>query len=131
MKILIGGQELRNLGSDRYTEDVDYLINDLSSNEAFIINNQKFNTMEKLTSEKLFNVRVAPKNEGRFWIFVKSHNYPYNVDTVVEVDRKTMEVCADIETNCFLDARKFIKDLSKEMKMTLGYDRINKYGMYL
>ena len=35
-KILIGGQALRNLGSDRYTNDVDYLINDESSSEAFI-----------------------------------------------------------------------------------------------
>ena len=36
MKILIGGQALRNLGSDRHTNDVDYLVNDLSSSEAFI-----------------------------------------------------------------------------------------------
>lgn len=35
-KILIGGQALRNLGSDRYTNDVDYLINDISTKEAFI-----------------------------------------------------------------------------------------------
>jgi len=36
MKILIGGQALRNLGSDRYTSDVDYLINDVNSTETFI-----------------------------------------------------------------------------------------------
>lgn len=36
MKILIGGQALRELGSDRYTNDVDYLINDNSTKEAFI-----------------------------------------------------------------------------------------------
>ena len=36
MKILIGGQALRELGSDRYTNDVDYLINDISTKEAFI-----------------------------------------------------------------------------------------------
>ena len=35
-KILIGGQALRNLGSDRYTDDLDYLINELSTKEAFI-----------------------------------------------------------------------------------------------
>jgi hypothetical protein len=34
--ILIGGQALRNLGSDRYTNDVDYLVNDTSSKAAFI-----------------------------------------------------------------------------------------------
>ena len=35
-RILIGGQALRNLGSDRHTNDVDYLINDISVKEAFI-----------------------------------------------------------------------------------------------
>jgi hypothetical protein len=35
-KILVGGQALRNLGSDRYTNDVDYLVNDLTSTKAFI-----------------------------------------------------------------------------------------------
>ena len=34
--ILIGGQALRNLGSDRHTEDIDFLVNDLSSKEIFI-----------------------------------------------------------------------------------------------
>lgn len=37
-RILIGGQALRNMGSDRYTNDVDYLINDTSSTEMFIHN---------------------------------------------------------------------------------------------
>lgn len=35
-KILIGGQALRNLGSDRFTNDLDYLVNDTSTKEAFI-----------------------------------------------------------------------------------------------
>jgi len=35
-KILVGGQALRNLGSDRYTNDVDYLINDTTNTKAFI-----------------------------------------------------------------------------------------------
>jgi len=35
--ILIGGQALRNLGSDRYTNDVDYLVNDTTTKEAFIV----------------------------------------------------------------------------------------------
>lgn len=34
--ILIGGQALKNLGNDRYTNDVDYLINDTTTTEAFI-----------------------------------------------------------------------------------------------
>jgi hypothetical protein len=33
--ILIGGQALRNLGSDRYTNDFDYLVNDLSTTNIF------------------------------------------------------------------------------------------------
>jgi len=36
-QILIGGQALRNLGSDRYTDDTDYLVNDITSKEAFIV----------------------------------------------------------------------------------------------
>ena len=36
-KILIGGQALRKLGSDRHTTDIDYLINDKSTKEAFIV----------------------------------------------------------------------------------------------
>ena len=35
-KILVGGQALRNLGSDRHTEDVDFLVNDKSTTDAFI-----------------------------------------------------------------------------------------------
>jgi hypothetical protein len=39
-KILIGGQALRNLGSDRFTSDVDFLINDISTKEAFICSDE-------------------------------------------------------------------------------------------
>jgi len=35
-QILIGGQALRNLGSDRHTEDLDYLVNDITTTETFI-----------------------------------------------------------------------------------------------
>jgi len=35
-QILIGGQALRELGSDRFTNDFDYLINDTSTKESFI-----------------------------------------------------------------------------------------------
>lgn len=35
-KILVGGQALRELGSDRHTDDIDYLINDKSDSRAFI-----------------------------------------------------------------------------------------------
>lgn len=36
IKKLIGGQKLRELGSDRHTDDVDYLINDPSDDRLFI-----------------------------------------------------------------------------------------------
>ena len=39
-KILIGGQALRNLGSDRYTNDTDYLVNDLSTKAPFITSDE-------------------------------------------------------------------------------------------
>ena len=35
-RILVGGQALKNLGSDRYTNDTDYLVNDITTKEAFI-----------------------------------------------------------------------------------------------
>ena len=35
-KILVGGQALRNLGSDRHTEDTDYLVFDTTSKNAFL-----------------------------------------------------------------------------------------------
>jgi len=39
-QILIGGQALRNLGSDRYTNDLDYLVNDTTTKEAFITSDE-------------------------------------------------------------------------------------------
>ncbi len=63
MKILIGGQALRQLGSDRYTNDVDYLINDTTTSETFI-------TSEKVdyinaNGNKFFNelYKVEQNNE--------------------------------------------------------------------
>ena len=35
-QILVGGQALRNLGHDRYTNDIDYLINNDKVKDAFI-----------------------------------------------------------------------------------------------
>jgi hypothetical protein len=37
--ILIGGQALKEMGSDRYTNDVDYLINNENSKDCFIHEN--------------------------------------------------------------------------------------------
>ena len=74
-KILIGGQALRNLGSDRHTNDVDYLVNYTSSTEAFICsenedllnaNGNKFfaeifaieNGNEQATPQSLFELKA-------------------------------------------------------------------------
>lgn len=40
-KILIGGQALRILGSDRHTNDVDYLVNDTSTKDMFITSEEE------------------------------------------------------------------------------------------
>jgi hypothetical protein len=39
-QILIGGQALRNLGSDRHTNDVDYLVNNTTTKDAFITSDE-------------------------------------------------------------------------------------------
>ena len=75
MKTLIGGQALRNLGSDRHTNDVDYLVNDLTTTETFICsenvdyinaNGNKFfaeifaieNGNEQATPQSLFELKA-------------------------------------------------------------------------
>lgn len=68
-KILIGGQALRNLGSDRYTNDVDFLINDVSNCNAFITSetedllnangNKFFAEIFKIEKE---NVQASPQS---------------------------------------------------------------------
>lgn len=62
-KILIGGQALRNLGSDRHTNDVDYLINDLSSTEAFICseNEDLLNANGNEFFAEIFNIERGNK----------------------------------------------------------------------
>ena len=55
-KILVGGQKLRNLGSDRHTEDIDYICYDNTTNEAFI------------TSDKVDYLNAASDSyAGRFF----------------------------------------------------------------
>jgi hypothetical protein len=39
-KLLIGGQALRELGSSRFTDDIDYLVDDKSSKKPFIVGNE-------------------------------------------------------------------------------------------
>ena len=54
-RILIGGAALRKLGSDRYTNDTDYLVNDLTSKESFIHDSE--NNIDSLNANgnEIFN----------------------------------------------------------------------------
>ena len=101
MKILIGGQALRNLGSDRYTNDVDYLVNDLTSNEAFICsetedllnaNGNKFfaeifaieNGNEQATPQSLFELKVyAFVQHCQNFNFAKADTCEYDIKFLV------------------------------------------------
>ena len=52
-KILIGGQALRNLGSDRHTEDIDFLVFDKNSTEAFFTSEKE--DLLNANGNKFFN----------------------------------------------------------------------------
>ena len=56
-QILVGGQALRQLGHDRNTDDIDYLIFDSSDSRPFIISNEVdyLNAGSKTTAGKFFN----------------------------------------------------------------------------
>jgi len=56
-QILIGGQALRQLGSNRTTEDVDFLIFDKSTNDAFITTDKVdyLNAASSAFAGKFFN----------------------------------------------------------------------------
>ena len=80
---------------------------------------------------KKFKVHIYPKNDLLYCIDVLSINYPANINTTIIIDKNTKEVSADFECNVFVDARIMLKDLSKEIGLTINSNRINKYGMYL
>lgn len=101
MKILVGGQALRNLGSDRHTNDVDYLVNDLSSTEAFICsknedllnaNGNKFfgeifeieNGNEQATPQSLFELKAyAFVQHCQNFNFKKADSCEYDIKFLV------------------------------------------------
>jgi len=79
-KILIGGQALRNLGSDRHTNDIDYLINDTTTKEAFICSDSE--DLLNANGNKLFaeiyeiekgNIQATPQSlfELKCYAFVQ------------------------------------------------------------
>lgn len=100
-KILIGGQALRNLGSDRYTNDTDYLINDKSTNDAFITsdavdylnaNGNKFfaeiynieKGNEQATPQSLFELKVyAFVQHCQNFNFAKADSCEYDIKFLV------------------------------------------------
>lgn len=100
-KILVGGQALRNLGSDRYTNDVDYLINDKSSTAAFITgenedllnaNGNKFfaeifaieNGNEQATPQSLFELKCyAFVQHCQNFNFAKADTCEYDIKFLV------------------------------------------------
>ena len=100
-KILVGGQALRNLGSDRYTNDVDYLINDMSSTAAFITgenedllnaNGNKFfaeifaieNRNEQATPQSLFELKCyAFVQHCQNFNFAKADTCEYDIKFLV------------------------------------------------
>ena len=63
MKILIGGQALKELGSDRYTNDIDYLINDLNTKSAFITSKEVdyLNANGNKFFKEIFNIEKENK----------------------------------------------------------------------
>jgi len=100
-KILVGGQALRNLGSDRYTNDVDYLVNDSSTTKAFITgenedllnaNGNKFfaeifaieNGNEQANPQSLFELKVyAFVQHCQNFNFAKADSCEYDMKFLV------------------------------------------------
>ena len=100
-KILVGGQALRNLGSDRYTNDVDFLVNDLSTTSAFITdenedllnaNGNKFfseifaieNGNEQATPQSLFELKAyAFVQHCQNFNFAKADSCEYDLKFLV------------------------------------------------
>ena len=78
----------------------------------------------------MFNTRIYPMNDDIFAIEVKSNNYHANIDTTILVNRKSMQVCDTFQCNCFVDARSLVEDISKETRIKIKSDHINRFGMY-
>jgi hypothetical protein len=71
VKILIGGQALRELGSSRYTDDTDYLVYDANNYEAFLfdtannidyMNGNGSNFAEEIYNKEKGNAIATPQS---------------------------------------------------------------------
>jgi hypothetical protein len=130
-QILIGGQALRNLGSDRYTNDTDYLIFDESSKDAFITSeavdylnangNKFFNEIYKIEKE---NAQATPQSlfELKAYAFVQHcQNFNFAKADSCEYDLKFLVRnfnCSPKIVNKFVSAGELseIKKIVKSVK---------------
>lgn len=131
-KILVGGQALRNLGSDRHTEDIDYLINDTNSKEAFIVskdvdylnaNGNKFfkeiyqieKGNEQATPQSLFELKAyAFVQHCQNFNFAKADACEYDMKFLVrnfEINPKIVKKY--ISNSEFSEVEKIIKSVKK------------------
>lgn len=78
--------------------------------------------------KKQFKTEIYPMSETIFCIDVISVNYHANINTTLLVDVKSRQIVDSFKCNVFVDARKFIKDLANDIKVTLKSDLINKFG---
>ena len=112
-KILVGGQALRQLGSDRYTNDFDYLINDTSTKQAFITsdevdylnaNGNKF--FAEIFKKEAGNEIATPQSlfELKAYAFVQHcQNFNWHKVASCEYDMKWLIL------NCGITAAKTVK----------------------
>jgi hypothetical protein len=65
-KLMIGGQALRKLGSDRHTNDTDYLVNDTKNTNAFIFDEVNNIDYINANGNKFFNAvwEMEKENDG-------------------------------------------------------------------
>lgn len=97
-KILVGGKALRNLGSDRHTEDTDYIIFDETSKEAFLhedgidylnANGNKF--FREVYEQEKGNIQATPQGllELKCYAFVQHcQNFNFAKADACEYDIK-------------------------------------------
>lgn len=109
-KILIGGQALAELGSSRGTNDVDYLINEESSKDAFICDEKANIDYINANGNKFFkeifelekdNKIASPQSllELKAFAFVQHcQNFKWNKVNDCEFDMKFLAINFDINS---------------------------------
>ena len=110
-RILIGGQALRELGSSRFTNDVDYLIFDENSFEAFsfdkennidYMNGNSSNFAEEIYNKEKGNTIASPQSLFELKAFsLISHIRNFNADKINSTifDLNFLNINFDINLN--------------------------------